>query len=822
MSQLFSFYVAPGQRNAIFLGDVAGAIPKAYCSTSTCGGFVAGTDTTIPDSPPAFTSGSYVNGIEIMSVPYQLLWFGESGDYRNPTERFVFVQHAATGITTAAWVQFTFPDSYLAALAAYTGSLDKAWHKSGLYNFPALDLSHVTDFRLAWSECRLDGPSGFPSGMDLSAGIDFTQSWLAAQLDTFPALDLSNGTAFIEAWAYNSITTFATTQLGAGVDFTGAWKANVSANLSLSASIDLSSGVNFTDAWRSSSLRTMPGITLDAGETFTSAWESSLLATVTSGFAVPMGETFTRAWRASALTTFPVVAFDAGETFTQAWENCATLAAFGACTFPVATSFDRAWSNCALTSFGACTFGGADIDFSSAWADNALTSFPSLDLTEGVDFYSAWQGNNLTSFPSISLAKGTDFKYAWDGNALTSFPAINLSAGIEFDGAWRYNALTSFPAIAFASGASFISAWKNNQLTSFSSTSFTGADLKEAWQNNALASFPVIASTGCTDINSAWKNNALTAFPSINLASVTDARYAWADNVLTTFPPLNLSAATTLREAWRNNSLQTFPSTLVGVCDDFRFAWSGNPIVTFPLLSFKQAPIMRFENAWDGCVLNPTSVENVLTALVNTQCTMIQTVIGTDGTALTTAAQASLDVLETRGCIIQWGTGGIPLYDPGVAIPANRWRYLLPTAYVFSPFARDFLAAHQAAYLQATLDSVAGPYTIGVYASPFLAGEEYVPANDAVDGFRDRFTYNAAQFAPTTEATLLMQATHTGSLTALSDPVEMESVASGLATHVRITGADGSGVCAYEITPYAVNVGEDYLIKDFVFHYGEM
>jgi hypothetical protein len=217
-----------------------------------------------------------------------------------------------------------------------------------------------------------------------------------------------------------------------------------------------------------------------------------------------------------------------------------------------------------------------------------------------IGFNTAWAGcSSLTSFPLINTASGTDFGTAWAGcSSLTSFPLINTAAGTNFSVAWQScSSLTSFPLINTAAGIGFDYAWQ-----------------------------------GCTS---------LTSFPLINTAAGTNFQSAWQScSSLTSFPSLNFAAGTNFQSAWQYcSSLTSFPANI--------FNTTGT--------------LYSLYNAFYGCALTATSIENILTSLVTNGRS--NNYLGLDGgtnanaSTWSVAAQNAYEILVNTGwTITQNGT----------------------------------------------------------------------------------------------------------------------------------------------------------------------
>jgi hypothetical protein len=189
---------------------------------------------------------------------------------------------------------------------------------------------------------------------------------------------------------------------------------------------------------------------------------------------------------------------------------------------------------------------------------SALKSFDAtVDVSGGTNLGAAWAGcSSLTSFPLINTAAGTNLSFAWfNCSSLTSFPLINTAAATDLTRTWQgCPSLTSFPLITTTSVTNFTFAWA---------------------LCSGLTSFPLINTSAGTDFNETWLQcSSLTSFPSLNFAAGTNFSYAWQ----------------------QCNNLATFPAN--------RFDTTGTLVAN------------AFINAFGGCALTATSIENILTSLV--------------------------------------------------------------------------------------------------------------------------------------------------------------------------------------------------------------
>ena len=122
------------------------------------------------------------------------------------------------------------------------------------------------------------------------------------------------------------------------------------------------------------------------------------------------------------------------------------------------------------------------------------------------------------------------------------------------------------------------------------------------------------------------------------------------------FPVIDTSNATALTGAWRGNNLVNFPKLNFSNSSQFAFAWLSNNLATFPSNMFDNLTNPSnscFLNAWDGSLIDAQGVENILVSIdtsgANAPASGTDIDIGSDGSALTTAAQNAKTSLESKG-----------------------------------------------------------------------------------------------------------------------------------------------------------------------------
>lgn len=145
------------------------------------------------------------------------------------------------------------------------------------------------------------------------------------------------------------------------------------------------------------------------------------------------------------------------------------------------------------------------------------------------------------------------------------------------------------------------------------------SDFTEAWSGcNELENLPCVDTSSGTVFNSTWYScYSLTSFPLLDVSSGTNFVGAWYScTSLTSFPLLNVSSGTDFYGAWHScTSLTSFPPLDFSSGTDFDYAWSDcSSLTTFPAGMFDSCLATNF-NAWTGCALSQTSVDNILVSL---------------------------------------------------------------------------------------------------------------------------------------------------------------------------------------------------------------
>jgi hypothetical protein len=148
--------------------------------------------------------------------------------------------------------------------------------------------------------------------------------------------------------------------------------------------------------------------------------------------------------------------------------------------------------------------------------------------------------------------------------------------------------------------------------------------------------------------------NGCTSMTSFNATDIGGGSFyrAWRlCSSLTSFSALDLSGGTNFSSAWYGcTAMASFNATAIGA-GLFSYAWKlCSSLTSFPALDLSSGS--DFTDAWQGCLLDQQSTENVLVALDNGGASSLNTIIGTDGTSLSTAAAAAKTSLEGKGWTI--------------------------------------------------------------------------------------------------------------------------------------------------------------------------
>jgi hypothetical protein len=153
----------------------------------------------------------------------------------------------------------------------------------------------------------------------------------------------------------------------------------------------------------------------------------------------------------------------------------------------------------------------------------------------------------------------------------------------------------------------------------------------DAWRNcNEITEFPCVDSSAVTDFSYAWQYcESLATFPNINTSAGENFTYSWAYTGLTSFPRLNTSNGSIFYGTWAGCYYMTgtFPKLDFSEAVDFSYAWyyvsielSEEESVSFPIGIFDSCKKngLDFNNAWFGCYLSQTSVNNIIRSLDGT------------------------------------------------------------------------------------------------------------------------------------------------------------------------------------------------------------
>ena len=134
-------------------------------------------------------------------------------------------------------------------------------------------------------------------------------------------------------------------------------------------------------------------------------------------------------------------------------------------------------------------------------------------------------------------------------------------------------------------------------------------------------------------------------------AGVTDFSAAWiyCSSMTGPFPLIDTSSGTEFSSAWAVCSSMTGPFPLIDTSNgtDFSYAWYGcSSLTSFPAGMFDTCPATNFTDAFVGCALNQTSIDNILVSIAaaGTSSGTLNMTGGTNATPSATglAAKATL------------------------------------------------------------------------------------------------------------------------------------------------------------------------------------
>ena len=363
----------------------------------------------------------------------------------------------------------------------------------------------------------------------------------------------------------NSITAILETPVGYANPLTTLKEAFEDANnlTSISADFDTSGVAEWSAAFKQChSLTSFPNLDFSSATQLGSNWGEGAWNTCTG------------------LTSFPLIVIPVVTKMSGAWRSCTGLTSFPVLDVSSCQIFDSTWFGCSgLTTFPAIDFSHLTGNLGNTWgACSGLTSFPAIDFGSCTSWYTCWQDcTGLTSFPLLtSTSSLTNVRQAWeDCTGLTSFPLIDFSNVSNFDSAWR--------------------------------------------RCTGLTSFPLIDFTGYTYLRYCWREcSGLTSFPLINTSSCSDFQETWNGcSSLTTFPLVDTSAGLSFIQTWRScSSLTAFPACVFDAATRMDLTWNNcTNLATFPANMFDNTLNTNFTDAFSGCALTATSVNNILISI---------------------------------------------------------------------------------------------------------------------------------------------------------------------------------------------------------------
>jgi len=223
-----------------------------------------------------------------------------------------------------------------------------------------------------------------------------------------------------------------------------------------------------------------------------------------------------------------------------------------------------------------------------------------LSSTEINEIYTYFVNAGASSSGNNAYGAITNMSSYWRGwTYIKEFPIIDTSSCTNATSAWLgCVGLTSFPLLDFSSCTILNQPWRN----------CTG-----------LTSFPAINTSNCTDMGAAWLScTGLTSFPSINTALSENMNSTWEGcSGLTSFPVISLASAIFSQSTWKGcSSLVTFPTLDYSGCIFMSSMFENcSSMTTFPFASLSTTNTTVLNNLFQGCALDQTSVNGVLTTI---------------------------------------------------------------------------------------------------------------------------------------------------------------------------------------------------------------
>lgn len=149
-------------------------------------------------------------------------------------------------------------------------------------------------------------------------------------------------------------------------------------------------------------------------------------------------------------------------------------------------------------------------------------------------------------------------------------------------------------------------------------------DFSAAWIycSSMTGPFPLIDTSSGTNFSGAWAGCSSMSgpFPLIDTSSGTDFTFAWGEcsSMSGPFPPIDTSNGTDFSYAWASCSSMSGPFPLIDTSNgtNFSSAWAVcSSLTSFPAGMFDTCPATNFADAFVGCALNQTSIDNILVSI---------------------------------------------------------------------------------------------------------------------------------------------------------------------------------------------------------------
>jgi hypothetical protein len=283
-------------------------------------------------------------------------------------------------------------------------------------------------------------------------------------------------------------------------------------------------------------------------------------------------------------------------------------------------------------------------DFTYAFGQcYSLVQAPVMDCSQALSFdYTWYECPSLTYFPGEMFESCTQdsisFSSTWEYGNLDSKSVDSIIIGLDESGTiGGYLDMTrcgSNPSRAVLYGALsnlIIKEWdlemeamypyyqpKYNTTCMISNFTDKEFSLQNAWQYCYLSTFPLINTSNTVVFNGAWFRNNFTSFPEIDTGLGLCFFLTWREcDMLEFFPALDFSRGLFFQQCWYGcSSLTEFPFVDFSSGRYFNNCWYAcSSLTTFPAGVFDNCSAIDFADAWVGCALSKTSVDNILISL---------------------------------------------------------------------------------------------------------------------------------------------------------------------------------------------------------------